>query len=652
MQKSPSHRVLGLPVDNAWAAWLCVVITLIYYTLSWYPDLSVWDSPLIALVAIQGGLGHPPGYPLHTLIGMLASKLPGVAPLTGVKLVSAVPGALLCLPMLSLAHQMRGDKASVPTPLGILWAAAFVVMLCIHPVLWDPATRVEVYALAAFFATWGVARVSAALGSLESMSTATARPRPRGFYMAGLALGASAAANPVVAAVTSTAVIAALFRALIRMTAGKWALVHVIAGGLSGLLLYLRIPMVGGYTDRLIWGAPTNIKAVWNFLRARDFATNVGPGASDIVTHLYEWIGWSVGSGTIWFAVFGFVGWFFFGKAGGLGRSAPMALVFAVLAVCANTVWVPENPDYLGYLCGPLALCGAGGAAVVARLGSRAKPVSQMAAIASLLIFLGVAWFAAPAVHSRHRHIDRTARLVAQGALEEAGKDGILVCGSDHLLWPVLYLQEIERLRQDVVVLPIGLAGLSWYWKHLYQRHPKLNTFELYGPGGTVKRMQRFLSANADRPVSFESVGMARRAGLKIYGVGWMLLDRPVDTGTTDLISAKIEEAATLIGSGSYNGTGTLALVSYLRGEALWRLDRPRTAYRAILAGVPPSLKPAAQPGINRWDNIPRLTQQIQPGVSILRGLGNPYRNLALARYLVKGKQIPRDSEKTAPPSP
>lgn len=577
LKKSAPHRVLGLPVENVWAAWSCALITLIYYTLSWYPDLSVWDSPLIALAGIQGGLGHPPGYPLHTLIAMVMSKLPGMEPLIGVKLVSAIPGALLCLPMLSLAFQMKSHQSSPPTALGRLSAMALVVMLCIHPVLWDPSTRVEVYTLAAFLAAWGVARVSAALRYLESMSASFPRQRPRGFYLAGLALGAAAAANPVVAAVTATAAIVALFRAIFRVATGKWVALHLIAGGLSGLLLYLRIPLIAGHTDRLIWGAPTTVSTLWDFLRARDFAANVGPGSSSIMTHLYEWIGWSVGSGTLFFALLGFAGWFLTGKNSGLGRSAPIALVVAILAICANTVWVPENPDYLGYLCGPLALCGAGGAALLTRIGSREKRVSQMAVIACLLFFLFVAWFAEPAVHSRNRHIDRTARLIAQGALEEASPNGILLVGSDHLLWPVLYLQEIERFREDVVVLPIGLASSSWYWKYLYQRHPKpkLNRFELYAPGGSVTRIQRFLSANADRAVSFESVGMARRAGLKIYGVGWMLLDRPVDRGTTDLISAKIETAAALIGTGSYNGTGTLALVSYLRGAGPLAIEPP-----------------------------------------------------------------------------
>jgi hypothetical protein len=649
LRQSAPHRVLGLPVANAWTAWASVVITLIYYIVSWYPDLSVWDSSLIAMAAIQGGLGHPPGYPLHTLIGMLASKLPGIEPLIGVKLVSAVPGALLCLPMLSLAYQMRGDASAGSTVLGTLSAAVFVVLLCIHPVLWDSSTRVEVYALAAFLATWGVARVSAALGSLESMPASVARPRPRGFFIAGLALGASAAANPVVAAVTSTAAIAALFRVLIRVTTGKWAVLHVIAGGLSGLLFYSRIPIIAGQTDRLVWGAPTTIATLWDFLRARDFAANVGPTASSIATHLYEWIGWSVGSGTLLFALFGFVGWFLLGKKSSLGRSGPIALVFAIFAICANIVWVPENPDYLGYLCGPIALCGAGAAALLTQLGGHEKRVSRMAAIGCLLFFLWIAGFADPAVHSRSRHIDRSARLIAQGALEEAAQNSILLIGSDHLLWPALYLQEIERLREDVVIMPIGLAGLSWYWKYTYQRHPQLNKFELYGPGGSVKRIQRFLAANSDRRVGFESVGMARRAGLKIYGVGWMMLDRPVDAGTTASISAKIEAAAALIGQGSYSGTGTLSIVSYLRGEALWRLNRPRAAYRAILAGVPPSLRPDAQPAIDHWENIPRLTEHIQPGVSMMRGLGNPYRNLSLAQYLVESEKTPSELVNTAP---
>lgn len=645
-------KVLGLTVDNVGVAWTTVLVTLVYYLISKYPDLSVWDSPLIALAAIQQGLGHPPGYPLHTLLGAITTNLPGIEPLLGVKLLSIIPGALMCIPILSLAAQMRDPKLSKPTSMGSWFAAAFVVALCVHQVLWDPATRVEVYALASFLAIWGVARLGDALNSLKPPPTSTRHSGPRGFFIAGLSLGASASVHPVVAAVTATAALAAITKTAIKITAGRRAILNIVAGGLTGLLPYGWIPIVAARTDRLVWGKPTDLTSIWHFLSARDFAVNVGPDMPTILSQVFEWIGWSVISWTLPFALMGFAGWLLFGKHGSVGRSAPVALVLAVLAICTNRVWVPENPDYLGYLCGPLAVCAAGGAALLSHTAFR-KPFGLRLLTGVCLFFVfGSMVFTSPSVLTRTRHRDRSARLQAMGALQEIGDNGILMAGSDQLLWPLMYIQEIEHVRRDVVILTPGLASTSWYWNHIYQLHPTLRLFAINGPGGKLGRIRRFLAAHPDRRLSFESVGMASRANATIYGVGWLLLDRPVDLDTTEKISAQIDRTATTIATGSPTGVGTLSLVSYLRGEALWRLGHAKAAYRALLAGVPPSLRPSVQIPETHWDQVPALRQMIPPGVSSTRGLGEPHRNIGLSQYLADPEKVKQINRQVLPPDP
>lgn len=638
--------LLGLPVDSLPAAGMAVAATFVYYLLSRYPDLSVWDSPLIALVAIQGGLGHPPGYPLHTLLGALLSRLPGIDPLAGVKLLSIVPGALMCVPILSLAAQMKAGNPNRKPAMGIWLPAVFVMMLCAHHTLWDPATRVEVYSLAGFLAVWGVARIGSALSpTTPSIPAPAEKLRGKGFFIAGLALGASAAVHPVVAATTATAAATSIIKHVFKKTINRGAIVQLAAGGFAGLLPYAWIPVIGGRTDRFIWGSPTDLSSVWNFLRARDYATNIGPKASTIFSHLNEWMGWSVSTGTIVFVVLGIIGWFLLGKRGGLGCSGPLALFLSVLAICNNIVWIPDNPDYLGYLCGPMAVCAAGGAALLYNMvmGTHVRSIAAAAACVILVIIVGL--FLPHPVHERTRYRDRVARLQAAGALNEAPQDGILVVGSDHLFWPLLYLQEIEHVRRDVVVVTKGLATLQWYWDFIYRRHPTLRPFKAENPKDKIEMVQRFLTAQPHSRLAFESVGMASMTGAKIHGVGWMILDHPVDARVTEQVTAAIEQAADTIGTGSSHGVGTLSLVSYLRGHALWRLGQPKAAYRALLAGVPPSMRPAEEPPAAHWEKVPPLRIPIPSSVSITKGLGEPQRNLSLARYLVEPDKIEQIKE-------
>jgi len=634
-----SKRVLGLPVDNAWATWSAVIITFIYYFYSKFPDLSVWDSPLIAMVAIQGGLGHPPGYPLHTLLGFVLSHLPGIDPLTGVKLLSIIPGALMCIPVISIASRMTYGAIGKRVWYSSWLTAAFANLLCLHPVLWGPSTRVEVYSLAAFLATWGVARLGAAMEDRSTLASSR-QTHGKGFYITGLAFGTSAAVNPVVAAATAAATFTPILDIIFRGSERWRSMIKILAGGSTGLLLYAWVPIAGGFTDRLVWGDPTSASAIWNFLRARDYAGNVGPTAADFLSQGFEWIGWAVKSGTLLFVVLGMVGWFLLGKRSRLGRSGPIALVFAILAICNNKVWLPENPDYLGYLCGPVSICAAGGAALLSYLVTQKGVKIRIFAWTCLSIAVLVTLFSPPAIYSRTRHLDRSARLQAMGALKATPQNGILIIGSDHLLWPMMYIQEVENVRSDVVILTPGLVNSSWYWNHTYRLHPDLHPFIVNGPGGRYGRLHRFILAQKNRRLGFESVSLAHRLGVSIHGVGWLLRDRAVDIKVTEKATAAIEKAAAVIGTGSYNGVGTLALASYIRGNALWRLGQPEEAYRAFLAGVPPSMRPAKIPPSHHWEKVPPLRIPIPQGTSTMKGLGEPHQNLSIARYLIDPEKI------------
>ena len=135
------------------------------------PDLGFFDSPLLATAAVQFGLAHPPGQPLHTILGgLLVRALPWLSPLKVLSGLSAAAGALSVVPALSLAERMfettrRAHDSDLDRE--SVWArrmAAVVIVLgALHAALWEQSTRIEVYALAVFLALWCLARVSALL---------------------------------------------------------------------------------------------------------------------------------------------------------------------------------------------------------------------------------------------------------------------------------------------------------------------------------------------------------------------------------------------------------------------------------------------------------------------------------------------------------
>ena len=52
---------------------LSAVITFMLYLLTLVPEVGWGDSAELSLVAYQLGLTHPPGYPLHSILGKLVS---------------------------------------------------------------------------------------------------------------------------------------------------------------------------------------------------------------------------------------------------------------------------------------------------------------------------------------------------------------------------------------------------------------------------------------------------------------------------------------------------------------------------------------------------------------------------------------------------
>ncbi|MGB5284853.1 MAG: DUF2723 domain-containing protein, partial [Polyangiales bacterium] len=157
-----TKRLLGLPVQSRLITAVSAAMLFVFYVLTMCRSLSMYDSPELAMVAEQLGLGHPFGQPLHTLLGALASRLPGVDPLVALNGLSALFGALTVIPATSFAEALvRPDRNCPEGDLRLV--APSIALLGMHPALWEPATRIEVYPLAIFFALWAAARFASAV---------------------------------------------------------------------------------------------------------------------------------------------------------------------------------------------------------------------------------------------------------------------------------------------------------------------------------------------------------------------------------------------------------------------------------------------------------------------------------------------------------
>ncbi|MCA9601833.1 MAG: DUF2723 domain-containing protein, partial [Myxococcales bacterium] len=493
-------RTLGLPLRSPRATWAAAAAVFAYYALSMSRDMSVFDSPELALVAMQGGLGHPVGQPLHTVLGYVLAHVPGLPSLVGVNLLSALPGALLVVPAMSIADGWAGASNPrrnwVPAAVLAVWALA-------EPA-WETATRVEVYALASLLALWSVAKVLATLRA-EVVGVRGA------LFAAGVALGLSASTNPYVAIVAALAVMPAVLRALATRRLGPLPAVMAVLGGVVGLVPYVYVPLVAGREDVFVWSSPATSSTLSAYLRGQDYASARTLSFGGWVEHLGAWWGWAAATGVLGQVLVGLLASSRFVWARRSGALAfVVALVLAIALVASNTVWEPDIPDYVSYLVPALWLGGAAAAALASEL-VRADQTRALAAL-GVLVVLSV-FFVAPAPGLRTRAHDHVSRTLAAAALDDLPKGAILVADGGHWIAPLLYLQQAEHRRKDVILVPTGFASSSWYWEFLFRQHPELKAPRLRGPGGRAGRVLRLATQNPGREVHVTTFEEAQTLG-------------------------------------------------------------------------------------------------------------------------------------------
>jgi hypothetical protein len=117
-------------------------VLFLLYALSSSRTVALEDDGLFILSSYFLGIEHPPGYPLHTLLGKLFTLLPLGSVAYRVHLLSALFGALACGLLWMCARTLAEGR--VPAYLAALG-------LGLAPVFWAQSVIAEVYTLNAFF---------------------------------------------------------------------------------------------------------------------------------------------------------------------------------------------------------------------------------------------------------------------------------------------------------------------------------------------------------------------------------------------------------------------------------------------------------------------------------------------------------------------
>ncbi|MEM7434199.1 MAG: DUF2723 domain-containing protein [Myxococcota bacterium] len=617
--------LLGLRVRSRRGTGVAALSLFVFYAITMSRSFSLYDSPELALVAEQLGLGHPLGQPLHTFLGAMAARLPGVDPLVALNGLSALFGALAVIPATSLA-QTAIDLNRDDVDRAQRFVAPTVALIGALPFLWEPATRIEVYPLAVFCGLWALAKLAPILHDPEA--------RAGVYFAAGCALGLSASTNPVCAAGAALGVAPVL---IVRTAMRKiWPrqLLSLVFGGVLGLLPYAYVFAVASREDALVWGQPVDATSVRRYFTAADFAPKQVDSIDLWWGHVVDLGVWSLHNAAFAVVLAGFVGFLVFRQPSGFGISLlTITLSFFTGFLARNGVFAPDVLDYLGYLALPMWISAAGTGLLVARVALDRSGLALV--LVGLIASLAIA--VPPGAFDRTRRSDAYTEELAYQSLLAAPKDGILLVERDHWVGAIWYLQEQLGLRTDVVSIAYGLAGSSWYWAHVHRQHPGLAEFELRGEGGNPGRVERFLAANPNRPIQIERVELAEQLGLNTCPADWLLDVATSCEAATEppAITRHAAEAMATLDDGSPGTDGLLALVAFDRGHDLWRHGLARSAVTSLLAGVP------LEDGLDEVD-LSVIPERVEPQSSPApdydprTALGHPAKNLHYASLIAR----------------
>jgi hypothetical protein len=153
--KKPDHPSLSTAAPSIRLFFYCGITGFIFsclYLLTMQRTIQGLDCGELATVAATGGIAHPPGYPLFTLLGNLFYKIiPWGTPCYKIGTVSAMAGAGTVSCLCFTAYLLSGSFFA-----GLFCAC----MLGLAPLFWHYSTVTDVFALHCFSLVFAIAIIT------------------------------------------------------------------------------------------------------------------------------------------------------------------------------------------------------------------------------------------------------------------------------------------------------------------------------------------------------------------------------------------------------------------------------------------------------------------------------------------------------------
>lgn len=466
-------KALQVKPRASFAAFLVALFlfSFILYLKSACGTVYLDDSGETATLAALLGLGHPPGYPLHTLIGRLAVLILPGNPAFGLNLFSAFLAAstitAFCLLLIRLGRQI---SLNISTPCLLLAALTASLMLALGPVFWHQAlvAKGSIYHLNNLLSVLLLsALLQAQPGSRKNPARALA------FFWLGLGLGlahhymSQMVLFPAYALLLARAGGPGSWLARVRRVAARGWLI------LPGLSLYAYLPLRTLNHPAVAWSAVSSFSDLFfNLSRAQYAASEGARSASVVLAQVGAIFIMALKEGQYIGPILALLAaiWLFKAKAPlrwalMLGGLFPFVAAASYFNLEADRLWVMKPHLFPGYMMQAL-LAGLALVLVASLPGARLRGL-LLALPLALTLGLGAAFW--PEANLAHWHY---ALDGARNLMLGAPKDSVIYLSGDSTIFPLWYLQRYERRRTDLCLVGIPVLPMRWVREDLARYHP------------------------------------------------------------------------------------------------------------------------------------------------------------------------------------
>jgi tetratricopeptide (TPR) repeat protein len=499
------------------------VATLLLYSWTLAPTVTLTDSGELIVVAQGLGVAHPPGFPLWVILAHLASLVPlgNVAARINFAsaLFAALASAMLTLVVAELmiaasyltAPKRRGKgarRSKKTAPYGawggkdedsgvgrlLVFAPAIGagLLMGFSRTLWSYATIAEVYTLntllifVIFFLMlrWrrGIIADRRRIGApVEDGHRAPADTAHDVFlYAAALVFGLALGVHHVSVALILPALAVMVYRTEGLKLFRSRRLIYAALISVGALVtIYSYLPLAASHRPIINWGNPRSLQEIWWHVTGRQYQVFLSFAPKIMGEQSLEFCRMVLREfGLSWLPlplVFAFVG---FTGAFKRDRTAFWFLLFVVIAdlAYAFNYEIAEDKDaYYLPTFSSLAIAAGFGIRWFIQLAI-SKPMligrSYLIAVISVLLTVTIAFAGNWPFNNRRYYFiahDYVGNLL--GAIEP---DGLLLTFDWQVASPMFYAQELEERRRDVKVVDINLLRRSWYFDYLRHAYPGL----------------------------------------------------------------------------------------------------------------------------------------------------------------------------------